>query len=245
MRSAISIILILFFMFLLASTSSAQLLSNTLRGTVRIANGAPYVVVRVQLQKSGVPLQVTFLRESRFEFVNIEGGQYTVVVDAPGYETVRQDVEVPGEWPLIDLRPQRNAAQAAGSVSISDLTIPKSARRQFAAAQSKLLEHDCMHAIDRLRKAIDIYAQYGDAHKAMGECYAQMNQLETAEEEFKRALEQPHTPELHLQLRKIYVRGGKEALGARQLELYAEEKPNRQTSADNHVAVKQEGTSQE
>jgi len=85
-----------------------------------------------------------------------------------------------------------------------------------------------MHALDRLKKAIDIYAQYGDAHKAMGECYAEMNQLETAEQEFKRALEQPHTAELHLLLRKIYVREGKEAFGARQLELYTEERPIRQ-----------------
>ena len=85
-----------------------------------------------------------------------------------------------------------------------------------------------MHALDRLKKAIDIYAQYGDAHKAMGECYAQMNQLETAEQEFKRALEQPHAAELHLLLRKIYIREGEEALAVRQLEFYTEEKPIRQ-----------------
>src|SRR5262249_39989702 len=135
---------------------------------------------------------------------------------------------VPGEWPVIDLHPERNATGPAEAVSVTDLRIPKSARRHFAAAQNKLLEHDCMHALERLKKAIDIYAEYGDAHKAMGECYAEMNQFETAEQEFKLALEQPHTPELHLLLRKIYVRAGKEAFGARQLELYAEEKPVRQ-----------------
>src|SRR5262249_36202883 len=148
--------------------------------------------------------QITFLREHRFEFFNIEGGQYTLVVDAPGYQTVRQDVDVPGEWPVIDLHPERNATGPAEAVSVTDLRIPKSARRHFAAAQNKLLEHDCMHALERLKKAIDIYAEYGDAHKAMGECYAEMNQFETAEQEFKLALEQPHTPELHLLLRKIY-----------------------------------------
>src|SRR5215471_17599936 len=145
MRSAISIMLILFFMSSSASTSSAQLFGNTLRGTVRVtANGVPNTV-RIQLQKSGVPVQITFLREHRFEFFNIEGGQYTLVVDAPGYQTVRQDVDVPGEWPVIDLHPERNATGPAEAVSVTDLRIPKSARRHFAAAQNKLLEHDCMH----------------------------------------------------------------------------------------------------
>jgi len=36
--------------------------------------------------------------------------------------------------------------------------------------------------------------------------------------------------ELHLLLRKIYIREGKEAFGARQLELYTEESPIRQTN---------------
>jgi tetratricopeptide (TPR) repeat protein len=229
MRSAMSIIVSLVFIFLAPSTSLTQMFAHTLRGDVRVtANSGPLTAVRIQLQRQGMTIQVAFLRANGFEFLNIQGGQYTLVVDAPGYETVRQDVDVPGDWPTIDLHPQRNALQPAEAVSVWNLGVPKSARRQFAAAQSKLLEHDCMHALDRLKKAIDIYAQYGDAHKAMGECYAQMNQLETAEQEFKRALEQPHAAELHLLLRKIYIREGEEALAVRQLEFYTEEKPIRQ-----------------
>jgi tetratricopeptide (TPR) repeat protein len=229
MRSAISIIVSLFFMFLAPSTSLAQMFAHTLRGNVKVtANSGPFAAVRIQLQREGMTIQVTFLRANGFEFLNVPGGQYTLIVDAPGYETVRQDVDVPGDWPMIDLHPQRNAVQPAEAVSVTNLRVPKSARRQFAAAQSNLLEHDCMHALDRLKKAIDIYAEYGDAHEAMGECYAQMNELETAEQEFKRALEQPHSAELHLLLRKIYIREGKEALAVRQLEFYAEEKPIRQ-----------------
>jgi len=231
MRSAISIIVSLVFMFLAPSTSLAQMFAHTLRGNVRMTgNSGQFAVVRIQLQREGMTIQATFLRANGFEFLNVQGGQYTDIVDAPGYETVRQDVEVPGDWPMIDLHPQRTALQPAEAVSVWNLRVPKSARRQFAAAQSKLLEHDCMHALDRLQKAIDIYAEYGDAHKAMGECYAQMNQLETAEQEFKRALEQPHTAELHLLLRKIYIREGKEAFGAHQLELYTDESPIRQTN---------------
>jgi hypothetical protein len=229
MRSAMSIVVSLGFILLVHSTSLAQMFAHTLRGNVRVtANSGQFAVVRIQLQREGMTIQVTFLRANGFEFLNVPGGQYTLIVDAPGYETVRQDVDVPGDWPMIDLHPQRNAVQPAEAVSVWNLRVPKPAHRQFQAAQSKLSEHNCVHALDHLKKAIEIYAEYGDAHKAMGECYAQMNELETAEQEFKRALEQPHRAELHLLLRKIYIREGKEALGARQLELYAEEKPIRQ-----------------
>ena len=231
MRFAISIIVSLSFILLIVSTSLAQRIVVTLRGTVRItANAVPFGAVRVQLQMSGMTIQETFLRENRFEFLNVEGGQYTLTVEAPGYETVQQAVNVPGDWPMIELRPQRNAVRGAEGVSVWNLRVPESARRQFDAAQSNLLEHNCVRALDHLKKAIHIYAEYGDAHKVMGECYAQMNQLETAEQEFKRALEQPHVPELHLLLGKIYAREGNRALQARQLELYAEEKPKQQAN---------------
>ena len=228
MRSAISIIVSLFFILLLVSTSLAQRILVTVRGTVRItANAVPFVGVRVQLQMSGMTIQETFLRENRFEFLNVEEGQYTLIVNAPGYETVQQAVYVPGDWPVIDLHPQRSAVGPAEAVSVWNLSVPKSARRQFDAAQSNLLEHNCVQALDHLKKAIHIYAEYGDAHRVMGECYAQMNQLETAEQELKLALEQPHAPELHLLLRKVYIRAGEQGLAARQLELYVEEKPVR------------------
>ena len=210
------------------AASLAQLSGLTLHGTVRMNTAiAPAGVVRVQLQKFGVPIQVTFLRESRFEFSNIEQGHYTLVVDAPGYKTAIQDIEVPGEWPVVQLRPQENTPQPAEAEPVWNLKIPKSARRQFDAAKSKLVENKWAEALDHLKRAIQSYPEYGDAHKAMGVCYAQMNQLEMAEQEFKLALEQPHMPELHVLLGNIYALQGNPALQVRQIELFTEEKTYR------------------
>ena len=231
MRSAMAVIASLSFMLLVDSASLGKPSGNTLRGIVRVTGGVgPSAIVRVQLQMSGMTIQEAFLYDNRFEFFNVEWGRYTLIADAPGYETARQDIDVPGERPEIELRAQRNAVPRAKTVTVWDLKIPGSARRQLKAARSKLLENNCVDAFDHLKKAIHIYAEYGDAHKAMGECYAQMNQLEAAEEEFKRALEQPHTPELHLLLGEIYAHEDNRAAQARQLELYAEEKPLRHTS---------------
>ena len=228
MRFGIAIIVSVFFLVLFSAASSAQHLAYPLHGFVRLsANGGPPSTVRIQLQQFGMTIQEVFLRESRFEFVNVDEGRYTLVADGPGYETVQLDVTVPGELPEIQLQPRKNAMPRAEAVPIWDLSVPKSARRLFEAAKAKLRENNCMAAFDYLKKAIDTYNEYGDAHRALGECYTQMHQLEAAEREFKRALEQPHKPELHLLLRRIYAEEGNAALEARQIQLYTEEKPNR------------------
>jgi Flp pilus assembly protein TadD len=115
-------------------------------------------------------------------------------------------------------------------VPVWQLRVPESARRQFEAARTKLQENNCAGALNHLRKAIQSYADYGDAHTALGECYAQMDQFDAAEQEIKHALEQPHRPELHLFLGKIYAREGNPSLQARQLHLYEEEKPPQQSN---------------
>ena len=227
MRFAIAMIVSIF-MLPVVSVSLPQM-SGTLRGTVRVTGSmGPSTMVRLQLQKAGTTIQETILHEDRFEFLNVAWGHYTLLAEASGYETVMQDIDVPGDRPVIELHTPRKAAQRAEGVPVWDLRVPRSARRQFHAATLKLLENDCVDALDHLKKAIQRYAEYGDAHKAMGQCYARMNQLEAAEQEFKRALEQPHTPELHLLLGTIYAREGNRPLLPRQLELYAEEKATQQ-----------------
>jgi tetratricopeptide (TPR) repeat protein len=198
--------------------------SSTLHGTVSItASVAPPSFVQVRLERYGMTIQEVHPRENRFEFRNVEEGRYTLIAEAPGYETSFVEVNVPGDWPQLVLRAKREAAQHAEAVSIWDLKVPKAARRQFQAAKRDLHQHDCEGAITHLKRAINTYAEYGDAHQAIAECYAQLKDLDTAEREFKRALEQPHAPELHLRLAEIYASEDNHASRARQLELYAEE----------------------
>jgi tetratricopeptide (TPR) repeat protein len=222
------VIVYVFLMALSHSESFAQI-SSTVHGTVRLAaNADSPAIVRIRLEKYGVPVQELVPRESRFEFMNVEEGRYTLIAAAPGYRTVEQEITVPGDHPAIELQPDRRAVVTAEAVPAWELRIPKTARRQFAAATSELRQNHCETALQHLKKAIRAYAQYGDAHQAMGDCYAQMNRLDVAEQEFKLALEQPHKPELHLSLSKIYAREQNRGLMQRQLELYAEEKPNAQ-----------------
>jgi tetratricopeptide (TPR) repeat protein len=229
MRLVLSMIVSLF-MLVMASAAVAQWHSYTVHGTVRATTGGALLPnVRVQLQSLGLTLQEMVPRDRNFEFRNVEEGRYILLVEAPGYETVREEIDVPGLQPVIDLHPLRKGIQQpAEGVSVWALRIPPSARRQFEAAKSNLLRNNCVGALKHLKKAIHAYAQYGDAHNFMGQCYAVMSEFEAAEQEFKLALEQPHKPELHVQLGKVYYREGKQSLIAHQIDLYTEEKANEQ-----------------
>jgi tetratricopeptide (TPR) repeat protein len=228
MRATMIVIVLVVFISVSHSVAVAQAPYSVLRGNVRSSStGALPANVRIQLQKSGMTIQEEYLRESGFEFSNLERGRYTLIVQAPGFQTAVEDVDVPSSWPVIDLRPQRKASQPAEGVPVWQLKIPEAARRQFEAAKGKLERNDCANALDHLKKAIHTYADYGDAHNAMGQCYAQMSQFEAAEQEIKLALEQPHKPGLHLLLAKIYAREGHQGLLEHQLALYAEESPKR------------------
>src|SRR5262245_61356350 len=173
MRSAIAIIVSLVVILVVDSSSWAQRYVDTVRGNVRVTGGAVSPnSVRVQLQKFGLTIQEMFLRESGFEFRNVEEGRYTLVVDAPGYIKVQEDIEVPGERPIVLLRPDgKTAQQPAEGVPVWALRIPESARRQFETAKNKLQEDNCGDALKHLKKAVRVYAEYGDAHYAMGQCY--------------------------------------------------------------------------
>jgi tetratricopeptide (TPR) repeat protein len=183
---------------------------------------------RLRLERSGIVVREILLRDSRFEFSNLEEGRYTLVAEAPGYDAAVQRDILPGEVQVLELRRRPEAAAAAPGApdAVWDLRIPEAARRQFEAGRNKLVNGKCGDALDHLRKAIRAYAGYGDAHRALGECLARMDRPAAAEEEFKEALQQPHLPEVHLLLAKIYAARGNEALVLRQFEFYvSEEKP--------------------
>src|SRR5215470_9218687 len=99
MRSAMKMIgpvsLVLFF----ASVSSARWVGQEMRGIVKVTtNGGIQAIVRVQLKLLSVVVAETLTRDGRFEFPDLPAGHYTLVADAPGYEPMSQEVDVPGQW---------------------------------------------------------------------------------------------------------------------------------------------------
>src|SRR5437870_3710253 len=164
MRSAMTLMTLtvsVCFVLLLGPVAPAQRIGESLSGMVRVkTNGDAPPAIRIRLQKFGATISETSPREGRFEFSNIGSGRYTLVVDAPGYETVYQNVDLPGEWfTFIELLPKQRAVRRVEVRPIWELRIPEAARRQFTAGQKKLSENRCAEAVDYLRKAIHTYSE--------------------------------------------------------------------------------------
>ena len=133
MRSAMIVIVPVCLVVMVGSVFGAQRTAQTVFGIVRVRPGVDYdpVAITIRLEKFDVVLDEMITRGNRFEFSNRGSGRYTIVVEAPGYETVYQDVDVPGEWfTLIELRPTQRAVVPAEVLPVWDLKIPESARRQ-------------------------------------------------------------------------------------------------------------------
>jgi tetratricopeptide (TPR) repeat protein len=223
MRIAIVIVMIVFSVPALPTTAQAP--GYTVHGMVTApAHLSAAELVRVRLDRFGLPIHEIFLRENRFDIWNVERGHYTMTVSGPDFETLQQEIDVPGDAPVIELRPKRSRVIApTAAVPVWDLKVPNSARREFKTARKELGESKCAEAVEHLKKAVRIYEEYGDAHQTMGECYTRMEQMDAAEQEFKRSLELPHLPERHLTFGLFYMKEGKQALFRRQMQLYAEE----------------------
>src|SRR5262245_66260897 len=107
MRSAKVMILCVCFTLPVAKPTLAQKFDFTFRGVITAgANHNPSLNTRIRLQRFGRTVYETFVRNSSFEFRNVEAGRYTLVADDPDYETVQQEIDVPGGGSVINFRPR-------------------------------------------------------------------------------------------------------------------------------------------
>jgi tetratricopeptide (TPR) repeat protein len=145
--------------------------------------------VRVQLQRLGDTIREQVSADGRFYFPEIPHGLYTLVVEAPGYDSFFRYVEVPGDLNvLVELGPHGYKSEdIPATTSVSEYQVPSSARREFESAQRRIRSGDCKGALDRLKKAIRTFARYADAHNAAGSCYVQLSEMHLAEESYKEA----------------------------------------------------------
>lgn len=149
--------------------------------------------------------------DGHFEFVDLAPGSYTVIIHTAAYETVARDVHLPDEFQIwVELQPRRRVdLENHLTAAVTEYQVPKSARRQFAEAQKKARKNDCTGALDHLKKALDIFAQYADARNTMGNCYVVLGQLELAEDAFKQAVALTSSVYPTLNLSDLYVRQGR------------------------------------
>ena len=165
---------------------------------------APESPASVSLFGATTPFHAEALADDdgRFRFRDLAAGEYVVAVFIPGKGEVRQTIELgPGTADAkgrVHLTvPIGDAARVTGEVlpdrakvSTRELSIPESARREYADAQKSLGRHDVAEAVEHLKRAVDIAPQFTSAWNNLGTIAYQTKQYARADECFRKALDQ-------------------------------------------------------
>jgi len=157
--------------------------SGMIRGKVRSSNGATVNNATVELKQTtgGVISQVATHNDGDFEFTGLRAGEYSVHVSAGGYEPQVQvarlieNVGVKSQSAAINeivnlditIRPRSEPALApAGTTFVQG--VPAAARAAYEKAVAKIREGKSEEGLALLRQATAEYADYFDAHCALG-----------------------------------------------------------------------------
>ena len=173
--------------------------ANVLEGKVIAPAGTqPTHPVRVRLTFSGRQIHETFTDLSgRFSFPGLSRGRYQLTAEGDGQTfettTVYADIAAFGPAPQsftqdIQLRPISHKPNTPpGVVNAFSQNIPPAAKQALEAGVKSAEEGQTEAAIEDMRKAIQIFPDYFDAHLQLGNTFLKRDQLSEAIAELDKA----------------------------------------------------------
>jgi tetratricopeptide (TPR) repeat protein len=190
----------LFLLLYLASFSFASAQgANVLEGKVITPAGMqPTHPVRVKLTVNGRPIYETFTDLSgRFSFPGLSRGTYQLIAEGDGltFETTTVAADIPafgsgaqGFTQDIQLRPISHKPNTQpGVVNAFSQNVPAAAKQALDAGIKSAEEGKTEIAIDNMRRAIQIFPDYFDAHLQLGNTFLKTDQLQEAIAELDKA----------------------------------------------------------
>lgn len=192
MRSRFFPIVLFLFSFLGSASLVCGQGANVLQGKVITPSGIqPTNPVRVKLTFNGRAIHDTFTDLSgRFSFPGLSRGTYQLTADGDGinFETtsVYAEVSAWGSAPQsftqdIQLRPiARKPVQQAGVINAFTQDVPSAAKEALATGLKLAGEGKTEAAVENMRKAIQIFPDYFDAHLQLGNAYLKTEQFKDA-----------------------------------------------------------------
>jgi tetratricopeptide (TPR) repeat protein len=130
------------------------------------------------------------------EFFDVRAGNYHVKVtgaDVASADNVDFTLS-PGMTQDLEVRARHTAGfeaqglAAAAFVSVSDLSVPATARKEFEKANHLISKQDWVKAKERLGKAIAVYPLYAAAYNNLGAVYTHMGEIGQAREALQKAV---------------------------------------------------------
>jgi Tfp pilus assembly protein PilF len=179
--------------------------SLQINGLVRYATThqpAETVLVRIESFSGGLVSQVNTDRTGKFSFSGLTAMQYIVTAHAPGYQDVRENVDLltsNSGYLNIELVGDKNAV-GSDKTRNSDFTvlpvisanIPADAQTEFAKGQALLdakSEDAAKNAVKNFEKAVAIYPKYLEAQILLGLTYMDLQKWDKAEKPLLAAME--------------------------------------------------------
>jgi tetratricopeptide (TPR) repeat protein len=206
----------LFFVFLVAATSSIFAGTGMVEGRVRDSRthmGLPYV--KVELLYTGIRVALEYTdADGRFMFANVEPRGYTLALALSGYNGVSLAVDASSQSYIeIELSKPAvfNPPAQTGSptVSIKQYMVPEKARKEFELAEKDIQRKDCSKAIRHLENGLRLYDQYAGGQNDLGNCRRQLGDFTGAEAAFKRAIALSNEPAPTMNLAETYSAQGR------------------------------------
>ena len=192
----------LLLLLLLASFSSISAQGGSvLEGKVITPSGTqPTTPVRVKLTFNGRPIHETFTDLSgRFTFPGLRSGTYQLTAEGDGltFETTAVAADIPAFGGSgqsftqdVQLRPIIHKPNSGpGVVNAFTQNVPAAARQALEAGLKSAEEGKAPAAIENMRKAIQIFPEYFDAHLQLGNVFLKTDQLQDAIAELDKARE--------------------------------------------------------
>lgn len=193
-RCAITLLGLAFFLSVLLACSTVAFAqsAHVLEGKVISPSGTqPNNPVRVKLTFNGRAIHEAFTDLSgRFSFPGLSRGTYQLTAEGDGvtFETTVVSAQVAAFGPApqmftqdIQLRPIRHKPVGQpGVINAFTQDIPPAAKQALDAGIKLAAEGKTEAAVENMRKAIQIFPNYFDAHLQLGNTFLKINQLPEA-----------------------------------------------------------------
>lgn len=189
--------MVIAFFFIFAFTLCAQSTapSVTIRGELSRKDGGRFDMFWVELTLNGRQVdRSAVMTDGAFEFRSVPRGQYELRVTNFYGEIIRRQfiyVHDNPDWLAVEL-PQRDAAtRPADAISVRRLQqqVPSKARNELFRSQKDFEKGEMESSIKHLRKAIDTFPEYMEAHNNLGVRYMRLGDFERAIAAFQKASE--------------------------------------------------------
>jgi tetratricopeptide (TPR) repeat protein len=192
---SVATVLCVLVLFTLALGQSVT--GNTIKGKIHTQFGRPIANAHIELQTGTGALvtQTVTNNEGDYAFYGLAGASFVLVINDPDYQPLSERVEFtrtaldrPGEIQRVDLTivsKTVSRSARAGVVFQQDVAAP--ALKAYQQGVKLLAERKSDQGIVALREAIKEFANYFDAHLALGVEMLRLRKHSEAIEEFERA----------------------------------------------------------